>query len=75
MVTTDEGIEKLVKAKVIGNLLPATTFSLMEDTAHKMLDCDMAIPRTMDSNPGVCPTANLQFAMHLNCFRMSLTLV
>ena len=32
MVATDEGIRKMAEAKVIGNLLPATTFSLMEDT-------------------------------------------
>ena len=28
----------------------------------KMLDADMAITLTTDSNPGSCPTANLQFA-------------
>ena len=70
MVITDEGIQKLAAAKVIGNLLPATTFSLMEDTyapARKMLDAGMAITLTTDSNPGSCPTANLQFAMHLGC--------
>ena len=76
MVITDEGIQKLAAAKVIGNLLPATTFSLMEDTyapARKMLDAGMAITLTTDSNPGSCPTANLQFAMHLGCFMMRLT--
>lgn len=76
MVITDEGIQKLAEAKVIGNLLPATTFSLMEDTyapARKMLDAGMAITLTTDSNPGSCPTANLQFAMHLGCFMMRLT--
>ncbi|KXT74376.1 Imidazolonepropionase [Streptococcus sp. DD10] len=76
MMITDEGIEKLAKAKVIGNLLPATTFSLMEDTyapARKMLDAGMAITLTTDSNPGSCPTANLQFAMQLGCFMMRLT--
>ncbi len=35
MVATDEGARKMAEAKVIGNLPPATTFSLMEDTWHQ----------------------------------------
>lgn len=76
MVITDQGIDKLSHAKVIGNLLPATTFSLMEDTyapARKMLDKGMAITLSTDSNPGSCPTANLQFIMQLGSFMMRLT--
>ncbi|AUT05611.1 imidazolonepropionase [Streptococcus parauberis] len=76
MMATDQGIEKMAKAKVIGNLLPATTFSLMEDTyapAKKMIDAGMAITLSTDSNPGSCPTANLQFVMQLGCFMMRLT--
>ncbi|WP_291293283.1 imidazolonepropionase [Enterococcus sp.] len=76
MMITDEGIKKLSAAKVIGNLLPATTFSLMEDTyapARKMIDNGMAITLTTDSNPGSCPTANLQFIMQLGCFMQKLT--
>ena len=75
MVITDEGIQKLA-SKSDWKSLPATTFSLMEDTyapARKMLDAGMAITLTTDSNPGSCPTANLQFAMHLGCFMMRLT--
>lgn len=76
MKATDEGIEKMSKSGVIGNLLPGTTFSLMEDTyapAKKMLAADMAITLSTDSNPGSCPTANLQFIMQLGCFQMGLT--
>lgn len=76
MVITDEDIQKLADAHVIGNLLPATTFSLIEDTyapARKMLNAGMAITLTTDSNPGSCPTANLQFAMQLGCLYMRLT--
>ncbi|BCA84570.1 imidazolonepropionase [Enterococcus saigonensis] len=76
MMITDEGIKKLSEAHVIGNLLPATTFSLMEDTyapAKKMIDHGMAITLTTDSNPGSCPTANLQFIMQLGCFMQKLT--
>ncbi|MDD7593147.1 MAG: imidazolonepropionase [Peptoniphilaceae bacterium] len=76
MMITDEDIQKLAKAHVIGNLLPATTFSLMEDTyapARKMMDAGMAITVTTDSNPGSCPTANLQFAMQLGCLYLRMT--
>lgn len=76
MKVTDEGIYHMSQAGVIGNLLPATTFSLMEDTyapARKMIEAGMAITLSTDSNPGSCPTANLQFIMQLGCFQMKLT--
>ena len=76
MMATDEGIAKMAEAQVIGNLLPATTFSLMEDTyapAKKMIQAGMAITLATDSNPGSCPTANLQFVMQLGCFMQGLT--
>lgn len=76
MVATTDGISKMSQAQVIGNLLPATTFSLMEDTyapARQMLDQNMAITLSTDSNPGSCPTANIQFVMQLGCFMMRLT--
>lgn len=76
MMVTDEDIQKMADAGVIGNLLPGTTFSLMEDTyapARKMLDVGMAITVTTDCNPGSCPMANLQFAMQLGCLYLRLT--
>lgn len=76
MMVTDEDIQKMADAGVIGNLLPGTTFSLMEDTyapARKMLDAGMAITVTTDCNPGSCPMANLQFAMQLGCLYLRLT--
>ena len=76
MMATDSGIAKMAAAQVIGNLLPATTFSLMEDTyapAREMIELGMAITLATDSNPGSCPTANLQFVMQLGCFMMRLT--
>lgn len=76
MMTTDEDIEKMAASGVIGNLLPATTFSLIEDTyapARKMLEKGMAITISTDSNPGSCPTANLPFAMQLASLYMKLT--
>lgn len=76
MVVDDEEIKTLAENNVIGNLLPGTTFSLMVDTyapARKMLDKGMAITLCTDSNPGSCPTANLQFIMQLGCLEMKLT--
>ncbi|WP_314062144.1 imidazolonepropionase [uncultured Vagococcus sp.] len=76
MAATDEGIRKMSEAHVIGNVLPGTTFSLMADTyapVKKMLEAGMAITLSTDSNPGSCPTANLQFIMQLGCFNMKLT--
>lgn len=76
MMVTDEDIQKMADAGVIGNLLPGTTFSLMEDTyapARKMLDAGMATTVTTDCNPGSCPMANLQFAMQLGCLYLRLT--
>lgn len=76
MMVTDEDIQKMADAGVIGNLLPGTTFSLMEDTyapARKMLNAGMAITVTTDCNPGSCPMANLQFAMQLGCLYLRLT--
>ena len=48
----------------------------MEDTyapARKMLEAGRPITLTTDSNPGSCPTANLQFVIQLGCFMMRLT--
>ena len=39
----------------------------------QMIENGMAITLTTDSNPGSCPTANLQFIMQLGCFMQKLT--
>ncbi len=76
MKATDEGIKKMAESQVIGNLLPGTTFSLMEDTyapARKMIEAGQPITLSTDCNPGSCPTINIQFIMQLGCFQMRLT--
>src|SRR5699024_4620465 len=76
MVITEEGIDQLSQAGVIGDLLPGTTFSLMQETyapAKKMIEHGMAITLTTDCNPGSCPTANLPFIMQLGCLKQQLT--
>lgn len=76
MAITDSGIDSLRRGGVIANILPGTTFSLMKDTfapAKKMLESGLAIALSTDSNPGSCPTANMQFVMQLGCFALKLT--
>lgn len=76
MKITDEGIQKMAEAGVIANVLPGTTFSLMEDTyapARKMIDNGVGLTLSTDCNPGSCPTINIQFIMQLGSFMMHLT--
>lgn len=76
MMITDEDIQALAEAHVIGDLLPGTTFSLMQDTyapARKMIDAGMAVTVTTDANPGSCPMWNLQFSMQLGCLYLKMT--
>ncbi|MCZ0718008.1 imidazolonepropionase [Aerococcus kribbianus] len=76
MKITDDGIDKLAEADVIANVLPGTTFSLMEDTyapARKMIDAGVGLTLSTDCNPGSCPTINIQFIMQLGSFMMQLT--
>lgn len=76
MKITDDGIDKLAEAGVIANVLPGTTFSLMEDTyapARKMIDAGVGLTLSTDCNPGSCPTINIQFIMQLGSFMMQLT--
>ncbi|MDO4680982.1 MAG: imidazolonepropionase [Aerococcus sp.] len=76
MMITDESIQAMADNQVIGNLLPGTTFSLMQTTyapAKKMIEAGVPITLSTDSNPGSCPTINMQFIMQLGCFQMKLT--
>ncbi len=76
MKITDDGIQKLAEAGVIANVLPGTTFSLMEDTyapIRKMIEAGVGVTLSTDCNPGSCPTANIQFIMQLGSFMMKMT--
>ena len=76
MMITDEGVKKMAESQVIGDLLPATTFSLMQDTyapARKMIEAGVPITLSTDCNPGSCPTINIQFVAQLGCYQMRLT--
>lgn len=76
MAASDQGIRMMGENKVIANLLPATTFSLMKNTfapARKMIDHDVAVALSSDYNPGSCPSSNFQFVMQLGCLYLRMT--
>lgn len=76
MAASDKGIQMMGESKVIANLLPATTFSLMKNTyapARKMIDNHVAVALSSDYNPGSCPSGNFQFVMQLGCLYLRMT--
>ncbi|KUO48911.1 MAG: imidazolonepropionase [Desulfitibacter sp. BRH_c19] len=75
LVVTDEGIEKMSEAGVVGVLLPGTTFNLREDhyaPARRMIDKGVAIALATDFNPGSCPTNSMDIIMTIGCLYLRL---
>ena len=72
---SDEGIEQMAQAGVIGVLLPGTAFFLMAEyaPARKMIEMGLPIALSTDSNPGSSPTLSLQIIMNLACLQMKMT--
>src|SRR5699024_7181374 len=72
---SDEGIQKMAEADVIGVLLPGTAFFLMAEyaNARKMLDAGVPVALSTDANPGSSPTISLPFIMNLGCLNMRMT--
>ncbi|MFS0785136.1 imidazolonepropionase [Shouchella sp. 1P09AA] len=72
---SNEGIEKMTAADVVGVLLPATAFFLMESPANarKMIEAGMAVALSTDRNPGSSPTESMPFVMNLACLTMGMT--
>lgn len=72
---SDEGIEKLAEAGIIGVLLPGTAFFLMAEyaPARKMIERGVPVALSTDSNPGSSPTLSLQIIMNLACLKMGMT--
>src|SRR5690625_1348045 len=72
---SDEGIEQMAKAGVIGVLLPGTAFFLMAEyaRARRMIDRGVPVALSTDANPGSSPTIALQFIMNLGCLNMGMT--
>ncbi|MBS9776020.1 MAG: imidazolonepropionase [Fusobacterium sp.] len=75
MKITDDGIKALANSNVVADLLPATSFNLMEHYApgRKMIDAGIQVALSTDYNPGSCPSENLQFVMHLGAAHVKMT--
>jgi imidazolonepropionase len=75
LMSSDEGIKKMVKSDVIGVLLPGTPFSLMLDKyadARRMIQLGLPVALATDLNPN-CWTENMQFIVQLACLKMRMT--
>lgn len=75
MKITDSGIKALANSNVIADLLPATSFNLMEHyaPARKMIEAGIQIALSTDYNPGSCPCENLQFVMQIGAAHLKMT--
>jgi len=67
MATSDEDMDKMANAKVMANLLPATSFNLGKDyaRARMMIDKGVAVTICSDFNPGSCPNPNMQLVLQI----------
>lgn len=73
---TDEEIDELVKANVIGVLLPGVNFYLMNNNyapLKSMLEKGLPIALATDFNPGTCPTENMQIIITIACLEMKMS--
>lgn len=69
------GLKKMAEKNVIGVLLPATPFSLMQKKyapARKMIDLGVPVALATDLNPN-CWNENMQFIIQLACIKMKMT--
>lgn len=75
MKITDSGINALANSNVIADLLPATSFNLMEHyaPARKMIEAGIQVALSTDYNPGSCPSENLQFVMQIAAAHLKMT--
>lgn len=75
MKITDDGIKNLANSNVIADLLPATSFNLMEHyaPAKKMIEAGIQVALSTDYNPGSCPSENLQFVMQIGAAHLKMT--
>jgi len=75
LMSNESGLRQMAKKKVIGVMLPGTTFSLMMKNyapARKMIDLGIPIALATDLNPN-CWTENMQFIIQLACLNMRMT--
>ncbi len=76
LLSNDNGLKKMADKNVVGVLLPATSFSLMQKNyapARKMIELGVPVALATDLNPN-CWTENMQFIIQLACLKMKMTL-
>jgi len=68
-------IVSLGGVELAADLLPATSFNLMEHyaPARKMIEAGIQIALSTDYNPGSCPSENLQFVMQIGAAHLKMT--
>lgn len=73
-VISEQDMEAMARAGVVGVLLPATPYSLMMPyaNARKMIEMGMPIALATDLNPN-CWTESMQFIISLACYQMKMT--
>jgi imidazolonepropionase len=74
---SDEDLEALAKASVVGVLLPgATLFLRMEQWApgQRMVAAGVPVAVATDVNPGSCPSESMPLMMQLACLRCGLSI-
>jgi imidazolonepropionase len=73
-MSTENGLQALAEKGIIGVLLPATPFSIMEKhypNARKMIDLGLPLALATDLNPN-CFTESMQFIISLACYNMKM---
>jgi len=73
-VTSDNEMESMAEAGVVGVLLPGTPYSLMMPyaPARKFIDAGVPVALATDLNPN-CWTESMQFIISLACYQMKMT--
>ena len=75
LLSNDNGLKKMADKNVVGVLLPATPFSLMQKNyapARKIMDLGVPVALATDLNPN-CWNENMQFIIQLGCLKMKMT--
>jgi imidazolonepropionase len=75
LMTSDIGFKRMAEKRVVGVLLPATSFALMENRyadARKMINYGIPIAIGTDFNPN-CWVESMQFVMTLACYQLKMS--
>jgi imidazolonepropionase len=76
-VLTDEGIERMKEAGVIGVALPGVPFHLMTGVyapLRKMVEMGLPVAIATDFNPGSCPCYNMQEILNIACRKQKVSM-